>query len=46
MMIWLIVFLILEYFWPKNEIDIAEEFDQELYKDDPENFGDHKFNVV
>jgi hypothetical protein len=46
MMCWLMVFLILEYFWPAESIDIAEEFNQEVYKENPEKFGDHQFDVV
>ena len=37
----MIVALILEFLLPFQNIDLAEEFDQNIYKDNPEKFGDH-----
>ena len=39
--IYMIVGLILELLWPQKNIDIAEDFDHNIYKDNPEKFGDH-----
>lgn len=39
--IYMIVGLVLELLWPQKNIDIAEDFDHNIYKDNPEKFGDH-----
>ena len=44
-MIWLIALFIVEYIWPRDSIDIAEEFNVEEYRANPEKFGSHKFQV-
>ena len=44
-MIWLIALFIVEYIWPRESIDIAEEFNVEEYRANPEKFGSHRFQV-
>ena len=41
----IIALYILEHFYPRDTIDIAEDFDHETYKENPEKFGDHRFDV-
>ena len=39
------VLIACETIWPQESIDIADEFDFEEYKANPEKFGDHLFRV-
>lgn len=41
--VWSIAMCIVEYIWPRESIDIAEEFDVDEYRANPEKFGNHKF---
>ena len=43
MHLWLLIFC--EVMWPKESIDIAEEFNFEEYSANPEKFGNHLFRV-
>lgn len=40
------VYIICEWLWPRDTIDIAEEFNVRAYSVNPGKFGDHKFEVV
>ena len=40
---WTICLCLVEYLWPRESIDIAEEFDVDEYRANPEKYGDHKF---
>ena len=44
--LWLTVYAFWDWFWPKSEIDIADDFNVNAYKANPEKFGDHEFNVT
>ena len=35
----------MDIFKPRASIDIAEEFDCDAYRENPESFGDHMFDV-
>lgn len=39
------ILILCETIWPKDSIDIAEEFNFEEYNANPEKFGDHLFRV-
>ena len=39
------VLFLLDIFYPRASIDIAEEFDIDAYKENPESFGNHEFDV-
>jgi hypothetical protein len=45
MLMHLWILLACEFIWPKEQIDIAEEFNYEEYSSNPEKFGDHMFRV-
>ena len=38
------VLLFIEWMYPRDEIDIAEEYDYETYRNDPKTFGNHQFD--
>ena len=40
-----IMFYILEIMVPVQTVDIAEDFDCDRYKENPEKFGNHMFDV-
>mmetsp|Transcript_11657 Transcript_11657/g.15805 ORF Transcript_11657/g.15805 Transcript_11657/m.15805 type:complete len:128 (+) Transcript_11657:1263-1646(+) len=42
---WLIALFLAEWIWPRESIDIAEEFNTAEYRANPEKFGNHKFHV-
>lgn len=44
-LIWLIVLCVVEIIWPRESIDIADDFNFDEYKANPEKYGDHKFKV-
>ena len=44
-MMHLTVYLFCEWVWPRDTIDIAEEFSTKNYSKDPESFGNHEFEV-
>ena len=39
------VMFIVDFFSPIDQIDIAEDFNTVAYKENPEKFGDHMFDV-
>jgi hypothetical protein len=41
----LVILYVCEWIFPKESIDIAEDFNTNAYKTNPEKFGDHLFNV-
>ena len=43
---WMTTLFICDMLYPKESIDIAEDFDLDAYKDNPEKFGDHMFDIV
>ena len=44
-MIMYIVLFLLDLFYPRESIDIAEEFDVRAYKENAAKYGDHMFDV-
>ena len=44
-MTYLTVYIICEWIWPRETIDIAEEFRYREYAADPDKFGNHMFEV-
>ena len=41
----LTVFLFIEWVYPRDSIDIAEEYDYDAYRSDPSSYGNHKFEA-
>ena len=41
----LTVFLFIEWVYPRDSIEIAEEYDYDAYRSDPSSYGNHKFEV-
>ena len=46
LILYLTVYIICEWLWPRETIDIAEEFNVRAYSANPGKFGDHQFEVV
>ena len=44
--VWTILIYLLEIIFPRHAIDIAEEFDSGAYRENPEKFGNHMFDVM